>query len=177
MFKVSYFFRKINKPYSSFMTFIKQGFYNPKPKALKRITVLSLIFCLSSCVNWTNRPNFAWPVNPPYNLSRKYSIYHEGIDFPKTTGQAVLATAEGTVIYAGAQFSGYGKVIIIEHDYNWASLYAHLSKISIKNGHSVKRQQKIGEVGNTGRSSSAHLHFELIRKKQPVNPVPYLPNP
>ena len=157
--------------------FKKGRYYNLHLKGLKRIIVLSLIFCLSACANWTNRPDFAWPVNPPHNLSRKYSIYHEGIDFPKTTGQAVLATAEGTVIYAGAQFSGYGKVIIIEHNYNWASLYAHLSKISIKNGHSVKKQQKIGEVGNTGRSSSAHLHFELMHKKQPVNPVPYLPNP
>ena len=85
-----------------------------------------------------------------------------------------MATAKGTVIYTGAQFSGYGKMIIIEHDYNWASLYAHLSKISVRKGAKVEKKQKVGEVGNTGRSSSPHLHFELMHKKQPVNPTPYL---
>ena len=136
---------------------------------------LPFLMGLSSCVSQSNKPDFIWPVNQPHTLSRKHSVYHEGIDFPKRTGQPVFSVAKGQVVYAGTQLSGYGKVIIVEHDYNWASLYAHLSKINVENGHTVKKKEKIGEVGSTGRSSSPHLHFELIRKKQPVNPVPHLP--
>ncbi len=171
MFKVSCLLLKINmlgsKLPEQVLSFAKR----------KKITGLALALLLSACASRTNQPDFTWPVNPPLTLSRKHSIYHEGIDFPKTTGQPVFSSAGGTVIYAGSQFSGYGKVIIIEHQYNWASLYGHLSKILVKNGSSVRKREKIGEVGNTGRSSSPHLHFELIHKKQPVNPVPYLPNP
>ena len=133
-----------------------------------------LFFFLGSCFH-LDQPVFVWPVEKPYTLSRKFSIYHEGIDFPKTTGEPVFSVADGKVIYAGTRISGYGKVIIIEHDYNWASLYAHLNKINVKNGSFVKRNQKIGEVGNTGRSYGPHLHFELMLDKQVVNPVRFLP--
>ena len=137
--------------------------------------LISTIFFTSNCIHYANKPNFTWPVNPPYTLSRDFSIYHEGIDFPKNRGQPVFSAAKGKVIYSGAQFSGYGKMIIIEHGPNWSSLYGHLSKITIKSGDIVKKKQKIGEVGSTGRSSSPHLHFELIYRKQPMNPVPHLP--
>ena len=133
------------------------------------------VFFLNSCVHRENKPDFTWPVKEPHTLSRKFSIYHEGIDFPKYTGEPVFSVAKGKVIYTGAQFSGYGKMIIIEHEYNWASLYGHLSKITVKKGQLVKKGKKIGEVGSTGRSSSPHLHFELMRDKQPLNPVPHLP--
>ena len=139
--------------------------------------ILSFLFSGSSCIYQTNRPDFTWPVEKPYTLSRKFSMYHEGIDFPKQSGQPVLSTAKGKVIYTGTQFFGYGKTIIIEHEYNWASLYAHLSKIFVKTGNTVNKKQKIGEVGSTGRSTSAHLHFELMQEKQPLNPLPYLPEP
>ena len=142
-------------------------------------TCLFIFWCmtlfLSSCVHRENKPDFTWPVEKPHTLSRKFSIYHEGIDFPKRTGESVFSVEKGKVIYTGTQFSGYGKLIIIEHEYNWASLYAHLSKITVKKGRFVKKREKIGEVGNTGRSSSPHLHFELIYRKQPLNPVPHLP--
>ena len=134
-----------------------------------------LFFFLCSCIHKKNRPNFTWPVEKPHTLSRKFSIYHEGIDFPKRIGHPVFSTAEGEVIYIGSQFAHYGKIIIIEHKHNWASLYAHLHKIIVRKGSYVKKGQKIGEVGNTGRSSGPHLHFELIYKKQPINPVRYLP--
>ena len=132
---------------------------------------VGFLLLLSACAT---KPDFAYPVEGPYTLSRHFSLYHEGIDFPKRTGQAVLSTADGKVIYAGARLSSYGKVIIIEHGDRWASLYAHLSKIGVRNGQFVRRKQKIGEVGNTGRSFGSHLHFELLDEKQPVNPVPYL---
>ena len=133
-----------------------------------------IFFLFTSCIH-IDKPGFTWPVEEPHNLSRKFSIYHEGIDFPKHTGESVFSTAKGKVIYTGNQFSGYGKMIIIEHEYNWASLYGHLSKIVVKTGHLVEKKEKIGEVGSTGRSTSPHLHFELIYVKQPINPVSHLP--
>ena len=149
----------------------------PLPHLIKSQTILLFFtaFILNGCISQTNRPDFIWPVEKPHTLSRKFSIYHEGIDFPKQTGESVFSTAEGKVIYTGTQLTGYGKTIIIEHSHNWASLYAHLNKINVKAGNTVKKKQKIGEVGSTGRSSSPHLHFELMFEKQPLNPVPYLP--
>ena len=144
--------------------------------SLLKLYLCGLFLFLSSggCTH-RKKPDFAWPVKPPYNLSRKYSIYHTGIDFPKRTGEDTLATASGRAIYAGAGFSGYGKMIILEHQHNWASLYAHLSKIDVTPGQHVHKGQKIGEVGNTGRSSGPHLHFEIMYKKQPLNPLSVLP--
>ena len=137
------------------------------------ITVL-YVFALTGCMYLTKRPEFKWPVKASYRLSRKFSIYHTGIDFPKKTGAPVLSTSDGEVIYTGDQFSGYGKMILIKHSNDWSSLYAHLSKIHVKAGQRVHQGQKIGEVGNTGRSTAPHLHFELIYDKQPVNPVRFL---
>ena len=135
---------------------------------------LSLVFWLSGCMYWVKTPSFIWPVNKPHYLSRQFSVYHEGIDFPKKTGAPVYAASSGKVIYTGNQFSGYGKMIIIEHQHKWSSLYAHLHRISVRQGQTVKQKDLIGEVGNTGKSSGPHLHFELMYKKQPLNPVRFL---
>ena len=161
------------------MSFLKHFFVTKKAPwkelYLRRLLSLAFVAILLSACTHIPRPEFTWPVKSPHNLSRRFSIYHEGIDFPKGTGHPVFSVAKGKVIYAGSQFSGYGKVIIVEHEYQWASLYAHLSQIYVKTGQQVKKKQKIGAVGSTGRSSSPHLHFELIHKKQPRNPVPFLP--
>ena len=143
--------------------------------SLSRLSILCVIlFMNTGCMYWIKTPDFTWPVKKPYYLSRKFSIYHEGIDFPKRTGHPVTAIADGKVIYTGERFSGYGKMIIIEHAHKWSSLYAHLSKISVRQGQTIRKKDKIGEVGNTGISYGAHLHLELMYKKQPVNPVRFL---
>ena len=103
------------------------------------ILVIGLFLLFSSCAT---KPDFAYPVEKPYRVSRHFSIYHEGVDFPKRTGQAVLSTADGKVVYTGTRLSSYGKVIIIEHEGEWASLYAHLSKISVQSGHLVRKSKK-----------------------------------
>ena len=139
--------------------------------SLPSLVGIAFVLLLSACAT---KPDFTYPVEHPHTLSRRFSLYHEGVDFPKRTGEAVLSTADGKVVYAGTRLSSYGKVIIIEHEDKWASLYAHLSKILVQSGHFVRKKQKIGEVGNTGRSFGPHLHFELMYEKQPVNPIPYL---
>jgi len=67
--------------------------------------------------------------------------------------------------------SGYGKVVKIDHGYGYETLYAHMSKIIVRPGQKVKRGEIIGYVGNTGRSTGPHLHYEVIKNKKPINPV------
>jgi murein DD-endopeptidase MepM/ murein hydrolase activator NlpD len=66
------------------------------------------------------------------------------------------------------------EIIIIEHKYGYKTVYAHLSGISVKKGEIVKRNQKIGYVGSTGRSTNNHLHYEILLNNRPVNPVDYI---
>lgn len=105
----------------------------------------------------------------------KSSRSHWGLDLANRKGTPILASESGIVIYAGQGFRGYGKLIVIEHDDTWATLYSHLHRINVKEGQAVKRGQKIGTMGRTGRATGVHLHFEIRHKKQPVNPLAYLP--
>lgn len=98
---------------------------------------------------------------------------HNGIDFRGPTGTPVYATADGIVVKA-ERAGGYGKHVVIDHDYNYETLYAHLSEIDVQAGDRVKRGDLIGALGSTGRSSGPHLHYEVHRNGQPVNPRYYL---
>ena len=141
----------------------------------KAVSLSILCLSLTHCIYWAKKPDFSWPVSPPHAVSRHFSVYHDGVDFVKPTGTAVFSTSDGHVISSGV-LPGYGKIIVIRHSYKWLSLYAHLHKIEVKNGQRVKKGQKIGEVGSTGRSSGPHLHFELLYKKDPQNPLRFLPD-
>lgn len=98
---------------------------------------------------------------------------HEGIDISAPFGSPVQAPAEGLVIFTGWK-QGYGNCIEISHGNGLVTRYAHLSKILVKPGQSVKRWQRIGLVGSTGRSTGAHLHYEVRRGDRPVNPKRFL---
>lgn len=117
----------------------------------------------------------AWPVNH-VRLSRgfKHSPRHEGIDLAGAKGTAILAAHEGQVIYVGQDFRGYGKMVIVEYDRKWASLYGHLNSISVREGDIVKSGDILGGMGRTGRASGVHLHFELMHKRQPIDPLTVL---
>lgn len=120
---------------------------------------------------------FDWPVTKA-RISRGLLLgkrWHYGIDLAAPKGTDITASAPGTVIYVGNGFSGYGKLIVIEHNEHWATLYAHLNRFLAKEGDKVAQGQKIGEVGRTGRASGPHLHFEIRYNRQPVNPLMYLP--
>lgn len=103
---------------------------------------------------------------------RSYEV-HSGIDFRGPIGLPVMATAEGLIVNA-EHISGYGKHIVIEHGYGHSTLYAHLADINVQVGDRVKRGDIIGTLGNTGRSSGPHLHYEIHRNGQAVNPRYYL---
>ena len=76
----------------------------------------------------------------------------------------------------GKRLTGYGKTVIVEFSTNWAALYAHLQEIKVKEGEKVSRGEILGTVGNSGKAIGTHLHFELMHKKQPVDPLIYLPS-
>ena len=113
-----------------------------------------------------------------YKITQKYKPsgrnVHLGIDLKAPLGSSVLSVERGFVVYTGRQFTGYGKLVIIEHDRDWTSLYAHLNSFQVKLGQKIQKGQVIGAVGNTGKSTGAHLHFELFLKKRNVNPLDYL---
>ncbi len=101
-------------------------------------------------------------------LTKKRS-FHKGIDMRANIGSTVLAALGGKIIFSGTQ-SGYGNVIIILHSKNRLSKYAHLSKLFVAIGKKVQRGQIIGEVGNTGMATGAHLHFEIWKEGKAFDP-------
>lgn len=99
---------------------------------------------------------------------------NKGIDIAGKAGQAITASSAGKVIYAGADLRGYGKLVIIKHNQTYLSVYAHNSKILVKEGQSVIAGQKIAEMGDTD-TNRVKLHFEIRERGKSVDPAKYLP--
>ncbi|MDO8334709.1 MAG: M23 family metallopeptidase [Nitrosomonas sp.] len=102
--------------------------------------------------------------------------FHEGVDFSAEVGTPIKASAGGVVVYSD-RHPEYGNMIEIDHGDDLISRYAHASKRLVKLGQVVLQGQKIAEVGNTGRSTGAHLHFEIRHKDRPLNPSKFLKKP
>ncbi len=100
---------------------------------------------------------------------------HKGIDLAASRVTAVMSAHDGSVIYTGKGFKGYGKMVMVESPEGWATLYGHLDKIIVHEGATIKQGEVIGALGNTGRSSGPHLHFEIRKLDGPVDPLPLLP--
>lgn len=106
----------------------------------------------------------------PFTAER---VMHAGMDIAAPHGKDVVAPSNGTVVYAGLE-GGYGNVIVIDHGYGIKTRYGHLAKILVKAGDRVKRGALIGAVGNTGRSSGPHLHYEVRVNGVPQNPRKFI---
>jgi murein DD-endopeptidase MepM/ murein hydrolase activator NlpD len=96
--------------------------------------------------------------------------FHRGIDIANRVGAPVYAAQSGKIVYTGPRF-GYGNVVIIEHRFGYKTLYGHLDRIESKRGQSVKSGQLIGRVGNSGRSTGPHVHFEIWHKNRVIDPL------
>jgi murein DD-endopeptidase MepM/ murein hydrolase activator NlpD len=112
---------------------------------------------------------FGWRTHPIFGDRR----LHAGIDMGAPIGTPVRAAESGTVLIAGAA-SGYGTLVVVGHGGGLSSAYAHLSTISVSPGQSVRRGEQVGEVGNEGNSTGPHLHFEVRRGGEPVDPSAYV---
>nr|WP_306220410.1 M23 family metallopeptidase [Cohnella sp. WQ 127256] len=123
------------------------------------------------------------PLKSDYRLSSPFGYrthpitgkkkLHAGMDMAAPKGTPIYAAESGVVTIAQS-WSGYGNCVIIEHGGGLGTLYGHMSQILVKKGETVKRGQKIGLVGSTGQSTGNHLHFEVRKNSEPVNPAPYL---
>ncbi|AVG18496.1 peptidase M23 [Chromobacterium vaccinii] len=114
---------------------------------------------------------WAWPTEG--KMTKGYSDSNKGIEITGRMGQPVLAAGDGKVVYSGAGLRGYGKLIIIKHNKTFLSAYAHNSQLLVKEGQSVKKGQKIAEMGNSD-ADQVKLHFEIRRFGKPVDPMQYL---
>lgn len=104
----------------------------------------------------------------PFTKIRKF---HAGMDFSAKTGTPIYATGDGVVERADNTASGYGNHIVIRHGFGYETLYGHLSKYKVRAGQKVKRGDVIGYVGSTGRSEAPHLHYEVHKNGEVVNPL------
>lgn len=116
---------------------------------------------------------YGYRVDPIYKVRR----FHKGIDFSAPIGTEIVATGDGKVteVHKGAS-GGYGRHVEIDHGYEYSTLYAHMHKIIVKEGQQVKRGQVIGYVGNSGKSSGPHLHYEVKKNGSAINPINFFYN-
>lgn len=119
-----------------------------------------------------------WPakgvVSSPYGLRWNGSDFHPGIDIANDMGTPIVATADGTVDYAGWNAGGYGNMVDIVHGGGIMTRYAHASQVVVVAGQYVRRGQLIAYMGSTGFSTGPHVHYEVRINGQPVNPITYL---
>ena len=101
---------------------------------------------------------------------------HTGMDFTAPTGTDIYSTGDGVVEKVSNNRGGYGKHVIVRHGYGYKTLYAHMTKYNVRVGQKVKRGDVLGYVGNTGRSSGPHLHYEVIYNGKKINPVYFYTN-
>lgn len=115
---------------------------------------------------------FGFRTHPIYKVRK----LHSGIDFAASIGTPIYATADGKVDRVDVKFSGYGKMVEIDHGFGYRTRYAHMHDFAVRNGQNVKRGDLIGYVGNTGMSTAPHLHYEVLINGSQVDPVHYFYN-
>lgn len=126
---------------------------------------------------WRGRSGYSWPTEGVVikGFSAGGSNPHKGVDIAAPEGSPVRASRAGTVIYSGDGIPGYGNMIIIDHGDGYATVYAHNRRNIVKANHRVRAGEVIGEVGDTGNATTAHVHFEIRRNAQTIDPQRFLP--
>ncbi|MBI3599116.1 MAG: M23 family metallopeptidase [Nitrospinae bacterium] len=158
------------------------------------IFLLSTLFFIQDCtlLSPSKRADKKRVAKPSVKVERGYFIWplkgkltsgfgfrskrkHDGIDIAAPKGTNIFAAADGKVIFSGWGPTGYGKLVIVKHSNKYVTVYAHNYKNFTENGQTVKKGEKIALVGDTGRATGPHLHFELRVNRIPVDPLPFLP--
>ncbi|MCY4306445.1 MAG: DUF5930 domain-containing protein [Aestuariivita sp.] len=130
-----------------------------------------------------NKTPFSFPIDGVYRFTSGFGYrpdpiskvrkMHNGVDFAAAHGTDIVATADGYVKFSGWR-TGYGKLVILSHSFGFETWYAHNSKNFVKKGQKVSRGDHIADMGNTGRSTGVHLHYEIRQSGKPINPMIYL---
>ena len=111
---------------------------------------------------------YGWRIHPIYKTRK----FHDGMDFTGNIGLPIYATGDGVIKSVGNQ-RGYGKKIVIDHGYGYQTIYAHLNGYNVKKRQKVKRGEVIGFLGNTGKSTGPHLHYEVRKNNKTLDPINY----
>jgi murein DD-endopeptidase MepM/ murein hydrolase activator NlpD len=121
--------------------------------------------------------NLVWPVRGKLSsrYGRRNGRGHDGIDIPAKTGTPIVAAAAGRVIHSGRGLGDYGRVVILKHEGRYSTVYAHNRRNRVEKGDFVERGEVIGEVGSSGNASGPHVHFEVRRNREPLDPLLFLP--
>lgn len=106
----------------------------------------------------------------------KVEKFHSGIDFSAQLGTETYATGDGVVIEVESSQWGYGNLVVIDHGYGYKTRYAHLQKAAVRKGQKVKRGQRIGYIGNTGKTTGVHLHYEVLKNDVQIDPINFFYN-
>lgn len=115
---------------------------------------------------------YGWRIDPIYKTTKM----HAGIDFTASVGTPIYATGNGTIRSAEFNSGGYGLCVEINHGYGYETLYGHMSRIAVRAGQKVKRGDLIGYVGNTGKSTGPHVHYEVIKNGNKIDPINFFFN-
>ncbi|SIO08097.1 Murein DD-endopeptidase MepM and murein hydrolase activator NlpD, contain LysM domain [Rhodovulum sp. ES.010] len=160
-----------------------KGDYDPSPEELRARALLERMDELNLYRIAAEKLPFAQPLRAAYRYTspfgkRRHPItgaysMHEGADFAAAYGTPIHATADGVVTRAG-WVSGYGRFVEIRHEFGLVTRYGHMAKIRVKKGQRVSRGDRIGDMGNSGRSTGTHLHYEVRVDGKPVNPMTYI---
>lgn len=149
----------------------------PDPDTMRANSILSSMDRINIYRIVAERAPFVLPVHDSFRYTSgfgsRWGRMHEGVDFAAPVGTPIYSTADGTVIYAG-WLSGYGRLIKIQHDFGIETRYGHLSAIRVDVGQRVSRGERIGDMGNSGRSTGPHLHYEIRVNGQALNPMIYI---
>lgn len=142
-----------------------------KPKETERVLARA-----ESPVSRGSSSRFTWPTEGELTsgFAQRWGRHHDGIDLANDIGTPVRAARAGRVSYSGWS-SGYGRVVMIEHDQGYTTVYGHLNESYVTEGQYVKGGQSIAAMGNTGNSTGPHLHFEVRKNGTPINPYNVLP--
>jgi murein DD-endopeptidase MepM/ murein hydrolase activator NlpD len=117
---------------------------------------------------------FQWPLQT-FGISQQFSVFHPGMDLTDPIGTSVYSIGDGVVTWTKFLPYGYGYHVLVTHDNGLQSLYAHLKKVSVREGQGVTKKTQIGQVGVSGWSTGSHLHLEIYQDGTPTNPMEILP--
>jgi murein DD-endopeptidase MepM/ murein hydrolase activator NlpD len=149
----------------------------PDPDSLRANSILQKMDRMNLYRIALQKTPFAMPVKSTFRYTsgfgQRWGRLHAGTDFAASYGTPIYSTADGVVIHADWQ-SGYGRLVKIQHEFGIETRYAHMSKIRVKVGQRVSRGDRIGDMGNSGRSTGTHLHYEVRIGGKPVNPMTYI---
>jgi murein DD-endopeptidase MepM/ murein hydrolase activator NlpD len=138
----------------------------------KLLASIPAIQPISNKISNSIASGFGTRIDPVYKVEK----FHAGLDFAAPQGTPIYATADGRIKQAGYDEGGYGNHVVVSHGYGYETVYGHMVRIKARVGRSIKRGEVIGWVGNTGKSTGPHCHYEVHKNSTPVDPVYFFYN-